>query len=66
MAPVTFSPATMNSTTRSWTMAVVTADYFEYRRIIEGQAAALAATRATDVDRAALKVLRTDRKGPRD
>src|SRR6202162_4121548 len=32
----------------------VTADYFEYRRIIEGQAAALAATRATDVDRAAL------------
>src|ERR1700692_3882226 len=33
----------------------VTADYFEYRRIIEGQAAALAATRATDVDRAALK-----------
>src|ERR1700676_3805932 len=30
----------------------VTADYFEYRRIIEGQAAALAATRATDVDRA--------------
>jgi GntR family transcriptional repressor for pyruvate dehydrogenase complex len=33
----------------------VTADYFEYRRIIEGQAASLAATRATDVDRAALK-----------
>jgi len=33
----------------------VTADYFEYRRIIEGQAAALAALRATDVDRAALK-----------
>ncbi len=33
----------------------VTADYFEYRRIIEGQAAALAATRATDVDRAALE-----------
>ena len=33
----------------------VTADYFEYRRIIEGQAAALAATRATDVDRTALK-----------
>lgn len=33
----------------------VTADYFEYRRIIEGQAAALAATRATEVDRAALK-----------
>ncbi len=33
----------------------VTADYFEYRRIIEGQAAALAAIRATDVDRAALK-----------
>jgi len=33
----------------------VTADYFEYRLIIEGQAAALAATRATDVDRAALK-----------
>lgn len=32
----------------------VTADYFEYRRINEGQAAALAATRATDVDRAAL------------
>jgi len=33
----------------------VTADYFEYRRIIEGQAAALAAARATDMDRAALK-----------
>jgi GntR family transcriptional repressor for pyruvate dehydrogenase complex len=33
----------------------VTADYFEYRRIVEGQAAALAATRATEVDRAALK-----------
>lgn len=33
----------------------VTADYFEYRRIVEGQAAALAATRATDVDHAALK-----------
>ena len=33
----------------------VTADYFEYRRIIEGQAASLAATRATDTDRAALK-----------
>jgi len=33
----------------------VTADYFEYRLITEGQAAALAATRATDVDRAALK-----------
>jgi len=33
----------------------VTADYFEYRLIIEGHAAALAATRATDVDRAALK-----------
>src|SRR6202051_4753692 len=33
----------------------VTADYFEYRRIIEGQAAALAATRATDVDLAGLK-----------
>ena len=32
----------------------VTADYFEYRRIIEGQAAFLAATRATDVDRAAI------------
>jgi GntR family transcriptional repressor for pyruvate dehydrogenase complex len=30
----------------------VTSDYFEYRRMIEGQAAALAATRATDVDRA--------------
>ena len=36
----------------------VTADYFEYRRIIEGQAALLAATRATDVDRAALKECR--------
>ena len=35
----------------------VTADYFEYRRIIEGQAAALAATRATDVDLAAIKDL---------
>lgn len=34
--------------------ARVTADYFEYRRIIEGQAAALAATRATDVDRDAI------------
>jgi len=33
----------------------VTADYFEYRRIIEGQAAALAATRATDVDRTAIQ-----------
>src|SRR5271157_4714443 len=33
----------------------VTADYFEYRRIIEGQAAALAAIRATDVDRAAIE-----------
>ncbi len=33
----------------------VTSDYFEYRRIIEGQAAALAASRATDVDRSALK-----------
>ncbi len=33
----------------------VTADYFEYRRIIEGQATALAAARATDVDRAALQ-----------
>jgi len=33
----------------------VTADYFEYRRIIEGQAAALAATRATDVDRTAIE-----------
>src|ERR1700681_494903 len=33
----------------------VTADYFEYRRIIEGQAAALAATRATQVERAAMK-----------
>lgn len=33
----------------------VTADYFEYRRIIEAQAAALAATRATDVDRAAIQ-----------
>ena len=33
----------------------ITADYFEYRRIIEGQAAALAATRATDVDRAAIE-----------
>ena len=33
----------------------VTADYFEYRRIIDGQAASLAATRATDTDRAALK-----------
>lgn len=32
-----------------------TADYFEYRRIIEGQAAALAATRATEVDRAAIE-----------
>lgn len=32
----------------------VTADYFEYRRIIEGQAASLAAARLTDVDRAAL------------
>ena len=34
----------------------VTADYFEYRRIIEGQAAALAAMRATDVDRDALRI----------
>jgi GntR family transcriptional repressor for pyruvate dehydrogenase complex len=33
----------------------VMADYFEYRRINEGQAAALAATRATDVDRAAIR-----------
>ena len=33
----------------------VTADYFEYRLFIEGQAAACAATRATEVDRAALK-----------
>lgn len=33
----------------------VTADYFEYRRIIEGQSASLAATRATDVDREALR-----------
>jgi GntR family transcriptional regulator, transcriptional repressor for pyruvate dehydrogenase complex len=33
----------------------VTADYFEYRRIIDGQAAALAAMRATDVDRTALQ-----------
>lgn len=33
----------------------VTADYFEYRRIVEGHAAALAATRATDVDRQLLK-----------
>ena len=32
-----------------------TADYFEYRRIIEGHAAALAATRATDVDRSAIE-----------
>lgn len=32
----------------------VTADYFEYRRIIEGQAAALAATRVTEVDRTAI------------
>lgn len=31
-----------------------TADYFEYRRIVEGQATALAAIRATDVDRAAI------------
>ena len=33
----------------------VTADYFEYRKLIEGQAAALAAARATDVDRAAIE-----------
>lgn len=33
----------------------VTADYFEYRTIIEAQAAALAATRATEVDRGTLK-----------
>ncbi len=33
----------------------VTADYFEYRRIIEGQAASLAASRATETDRDALK-----------
>jgi len=33
----------------------VTSDYFEYRRIIEGQAAALAATRATDEDFADLQ-----------
>ncbi len=33
----------------------VTADYFEYRLMIEGRAAALAATRATDADRTALK-----------
>lgn len=33
----------------------VTADYFEYRKIIEGQATAFAATRATDVDRDAIK-----------
>jgi len=33
----------------------VTADYFEYRKMIEGEAAALAATRATDVDRAAIE-----------
>jgi GntR family transcriptional repressor for pyruvate dehydrogenase complex len=33
----------------------VTADYFEYRRIIEGQAAALAAMRASDVDHEALR-----------
>ena len=33
----------------------VTADYFEYRKIIEGHAAALAATRATDIDRAAIE-----------
>lgn len=32
----------------------VTADYFEYRRIIEGQAAFLAASRATDAEREAL------------
>lgn len=32
----------------------VTADYFEYRLMIEGQAAAGAATRATEIDRAAL------------
>jgi GntR family transcriptional regulator, transcriptional repressor for pyruvate dehydrogenase complex len=33
----------------------VTADYFEYRRIVEAQAAALAARRATEVDREALR-----------
>lgn len=33
----------------------VTADYFEYRRIIEGEAAAFAAIRATEVDREALE-----------
>jgi GntR family transcriptional regulator, transcriptional repressor for pyruvate dehydrogenase complex len=33
----------------------VTADYFEYRRIVEGQAASLAATRATDPDKAAIR-----------
>jgi len=32
-----------------------TADYLEYRRIIEGQAAAMAALRATEVDRAAIR-----------
>ena len=36
----------------------VTSDYFEYRRIVEGQAAALAAIRATDVDRAAFRECR--------
>lgn len=33
----------------------VTSDYFEYRRIVEGQAAALAAIRSTDLDRAAFR-----------
>lgn len=32
-----------------------TADYLEYRRIVEGQAAALAAMRATEVDREAIR-----------
>lgn len=33
----------------------VTSDYFEYRRIVEAQAAAMAAARATEVDRAGFK-----------
>jgi len=37
--------------------ARVAGDYFEYRRVVEAEAAALAARRATDIDRRAIRAL---------
>jgi GntR family transcriptional repressor for pyruvate dehydrogenase complex len=40
--------------------ARVAGDYFEYRRVVEAQAAALAARRASEIDRRAIQALLTD------